>query len=226
METTDLPEHPFAPPPINEYGRIDTGSYLKYLTYVYAVVILIVQVVAMPGEVLLRRRFGERYLDPMMVLLGFVGIFVLGAGGIGESDYSVIVFAFVYIVVAILHRLAIFHRDLKGETWHSQSSGLSWSIVTLPAKLAGGIIGRLAPGSLGEGYRERLRAMVVEYVHIFVEPVLISLAAAAFTRLDIGLGIILPLISAAMLVRGVLQYHLDRTRMLDIIDSAICVSPR
>ena len=213
----------FAPPPINDYGRIDVGSYLRYLMYAYQFFILILQAIAMPGEVLVRRRFGERYLDPLMIMLGFGGIFILALGRSlsQNTDHSLLMFANAYIGIVIIHRIAIFHRDLKGETWHSQSSGLSWPILTLPARMAGSLIGRLPPSHLGEGYRERLRALVTEAVHIFVEPMLVAMAATAMARWGIELAVVFSAVSGAMLTKNVLQYHMERTRMLDVVDAAI-----
>lgn len=213
------------PPPINEHGRVDTSSYLQQLLVGYQVAALFMQVIAMPGEVLIRRKFGERYLDPLMVLLGFAGIFILGASGSllsrGTAN-SLFLFAFLYLGLAVLHRLAILHRDLKGQTWHSQSAGLSYPVLTLPARLAGNLAGRFVPVSrLGTAYRGRLEAMVAEYVHMFVEPLLIGMAGLAMVEHEIMVGELFPLIAIGMLVKNVLHYHMERTRVLDTIDASI-----
>lgn len=218
------PKPPIVLPPINEYGRVDSASYLKLLTKTYGFAMLLIQVFAMPGEVLLRRRFGERYLDPMMVMLGFVGLFVLGATSslLGEErSVSLILFAFGYLALAVSHRLAILHRDLKGEAWHSQSAGLPWPWLTWPAKLAALVLSRLTVGKLGQTYEERLRATIIEYLQIFVEPVFMGVVSVVLVKLDISVGAILPVIASAMLIRSVLERHMDRTRVLDAIDATI-----
>lgn len=225
MENQMSTTTPFVPPPINQHGRLDAGAYLDRMLAVYSIVLLIMQVIAMPSEVLMRRRFGERYLDPLMILLGYGAIVVLGimgSMGSGGRAYSVLAFANLYLAAVAVHKLAILHRNLKGERWHSHSDGLSWTVLTIPARLAGDLAGMLVPvGMVGPGYRDRLCHAVREIVHLVFEPALVVLVGVSLHLMDMRVGVVLCWSGFALFVKGSLKHQQERVRVLDMVDGAI-----
>ena len=78
-----------------------------------------------PAEVVLRRQFGERYFNGIIIwLVLFLMVFSRTALGIPAAYVNWIGFAFFALVS--FNRWLCFFRDRKGDYWHSYFEGESW----------------------------------------------------------------------------------------------------
>lgn len=215
---------------LEENGRLTIHSILDQMRWMHGIFFLIMQTFALTVEVFLRRKFGERYLDTTMVMLGY-GLLTLTSlffgqthdfTGEGPNSLPLLVFAQAYLCVALMHKVETFHRNMKGERWHSQSEGLSHDALQVPARLVAGVISRIVPVSLlGNDYRERLRYFVHEQTHLKFEPLLVLLLGALLHPHNGPLGFYLLLAGFAMLIKGELKRHDDRRNVLDLVDQSI-----
>ena len=215
---------------LEENGRLTIHSILDQMRWMHGIFFLFMQIFALTVEVFLRRKFGERYLDMTMVMLGYAAL-TLTALFFGEtSDFTgegpnalpMLVFAQVFLVIALAHKAETFHRNMKGERWHSQGEGLSHKVLQAPARLAAGMISMIVPVSLlGHDYRERLRHFVHEQTHLKFEPVLVLMLGSLLHPHNGPLGLYLIWAGFAMLIKGELKRLDDRRNVLDLVDQSI-----
>lgn len=101
---------------------------------------LLTVVLAVPSltvMLLLRRKIGYRTIQPWMLLLAFMAMFMMGggslmagfspfaAGGSGAGKYLMLLAAFLVAGLGIMQRRAAWMRITQGERWHTKSRGLS-----------------------------------------------------------------------------------------------------
>lgn len=219
---------PFVAVPIDQRGRVSTHAYLEKIRLAACWAMAFFQTQSLTAEVFVRHRFGERYLDPMAVAFGyfllvFAGVFLAGASGMaGETSWGLLLYAHAYLIAVIIHKVAIFHRNMKGERWHSQCEGISYRLLTIPAYWIAGLIARLVPTRLlGDGYRQRMHGWALELAHLKLEPVFVFVVGLLISPLDGGLGLYLAWAGMAMALKGELKRMDDRRNILDLIDQSI-----
>jgi hypothetical protein len=166
---------------------------------------LVATFTALPVQVFLHRRFGERYLNVATIMLAaiYLALFSTIAGLLGFMSANSALgffllhgFATLFLLVTFAHWLAILWRSRKGERWHSYSAGLP-----LP-------FWRFLP------VRE-------ETVVLYVEPALVFLLGFLFRLFATSFGEFLVLAGASLFVKGQLLRWRMRQRVLDVIDGQI-----
>ena len=210
-------------PLIDQKGRTSIYSYIDRMRWAYAIVFLAMQTISLTVEVFLRQKFGERYLDPLMAMLGYgLLMFAAFSGFVGGKQWMLLVYAQLYLAFVLLHKLSTFHRNLKGERWHSYSEGISHRILTIPAILAARLVGALVPVRfLGEGYKQRLSAWMRELAHLRFEPVLVMIVGGLTMQADEVFGLYLFWAGLAMAFKNELKRLDDRRDVLNLLDQTI-----
>lgn len=84
---------------------------------------------AFTALVMFKRRFGERFLCLIPVLVAAIPL--LTAAYISGSVLAVGL-TLIYFMVTCLHRVSIVRRNRRGEQWHSRYQGDSWLSLILP----------------------------------------------------------------------------------------------
>lgn len=84
--------------------------------------------------VLLRRKPGYRTVQPWMLALGFLVMFMMGGasllsgtvGGLGPGNYAMLIAAFAVLIAGVFWRWHAWVSLLRAERWHTKSRGVSY----------------------------------------------------------------------------------------------------
>lgn len=90
---------------------------------------LCIQLHSYTGWIMLRRRFGERFLPTRVIL--FCSFTSLMAASLAGSTIGLI-FSIGVFLMACIHRVQIMWRNKRGEIWHSREYGTSYLIKKFP----------------------------------------------------------------------------------------------
>ena len=86
----------------------------------------LLNLVAIPFQVVVRRNFGERYFSVVSFVLSMAMFATFGFMMDGERIGLHVCFAIVAIVMGVWHQLEIFRRNRRGEVFHSYYDGDSF----------------------------------------------------------------------------------------------------
>ena len=170
---------------------------------------------AVTVEVFFRYKFGERHFN--LVKIGIAALIMGGVIQIGQllgtpvqlplvtihiavavSLVSLRLLWWIFLVFALWHYVAIWRRNRRGETWHSQSYGIS-HLVRIPF----------------------FRSVDDWVLHRFIEPGICLVLAFLVYPISGPLGVWLGIAGFALFARNNLAYMQQRDMLLDLIDERI-----
>ena len=96
------------------------------LNFSLGVILWLMNLVAIPFQVVVRRNFGERYFSVVSFVLSMSMFATFGFMMDGERIGLHVCFAIVAIVMGVWHQLEIFRRNRRGEVFHSYYDGDSF----------------------------------------------------------------------------------------------------
>lgn len=200
-------------------------SALNFILNMQQLMIILSGWASVSVEIFIRFNFGERYLNLLRALLGYL-IFRLFAGiiwmiaalpalfprpdGITEPlpGNTILWFSVVYWSVVATQLLFIGWRNRQGIPWHSESFGVSVLSNFLPYLMP---ISRRIFGSANPEF----------LLYRAVEPVMVMLIGVLWLRMDQVMGTWIIMASLALLIRNNLVYNAQRHRLLDRRDAQI-----
>ena len=188
---------------------------------------IVMAVMALPAEVVLRRRFGERYLDWPMVALAY--IYTLFFASIAEeaagakTQVNGVLVANVFLVITLFHMLEIKYSSLCGEERHSFSPGKSLPPMVFVAHTLLGLAEHILPRRwTNHGAPAGLKKRG-EYVALsFLDP--IAWVGVGFLLLILfgdGIGVFVTWSGLCLTCRCGMDRFFARMEVLDLIDRRI-----
>ena len=165
-------------------------------------------------EVILRYKFGERYLGILklagtfLAISWWLGIFDIGAAIVNLADLGLdsivdipteneeLRNGFLYLVgiFGLWHISEIYYRNARGILWHTQSSGISYLSWVIPY--------------------DRI-------IKLIIEPILVFIVGTAVTNFDQSLGLYLKVAAGTLFVKEYLINRKLRIAYLNNIDAQI-----
>lgn len=173
-------------------GEALAASAAKMLKFVQVIVYVIVWSTSLSVEVVLHRKFGERYLSAAAWLLA-LGALSFGA----QLDTTVSIwYVTMFVIASIVHRVLLELRNRRGEHWHSRNPGLS----NLPFHLF-----------------EKNEWRVVQ----FWEPLMVAAVGGLMLVLGSAFGWFFVVAAVSLVVKTSIEYAQYRNKLLDAIDGQI-----